>query len=253
MHTVNKLSYIIAFNQEYDSLRNLNLILNFLKKFSNIEIIIVEYGSKYPILDTKVGVNTLFIKTEGVYTNAKAWNYGLKYSTSDHVLFSSVNDITEPKYLEDAMKKILDDSNIDMIKLYDQIIELEDGEYKSDLSKINPKNKPISQEDARKTYISDGLFIIKKDTFLKLGGWDESTKLWKYDAIQDFKFYKYRINMLINENIGYKLKYNKLHNNELMSHDINIFNKLKTISDNEFNMYIHISKTKMGNPMEYEI
>jgi hypothetical protein len=105
MHTVNKLSYVIAFNQTIDNITILNKQLQWLSAFQNIEVILVEYGQNYPTLSDKMGVTYKYLKVdETYYSRAKAWNIGLRYSGAEYVAFSTPDTIMLHQSLDKAMK-----------------------------------------------------------------------------------------------------------------------------------------------------
>lgn len=177
-------SIIISYKE--DSLErkmNLNNLLLWLSYINDnvTEIIIVEQDcvSKLDWLNTiNININHIFIKNDGIFNLGWGYNIGARHATSNILIFNSVDVIVKHNVYLNITSNLY---GFDVIKPYTSTIRLDQIDT-SDFIKqnfyINPNVKHVPMMNQT---ISNGVFIIMKDKFMMLKGFDEDCYGYGYD------------------------------------------------------------------------
>ncbi len=177
------LTYIIPYKHSTDRLNNLKRVINWLKGFNNIEIILVEQDKTPKVNNIDFGCKYYFIENEQVPFN-KAWsfNVGLKYSTSNIVAFGDSDLVMHPERFIESIQE-LTKGDLEMVSPYSRlkVIDLEQNEltYSFDqMEKIDRPGRGEEEKDIRKVPLCGGICIFKKEAIYKIGGWSEDFIGW---------------------------------------------------------------------------
>ncbi|MFA5207186.1 MAG: glycosyltransferase [Candidatus Paceibacterota bacterium] len=242
-----KQSIIISYKESYiDRKINLMKLLDYLSWLLNgkTEIILVEQDSKSKVdwLSTIKGykdINHIFVKNDGVFNKGWGYNIGVKAAKGDYLVFSD-SDLFLKLNTYRITIDLLD--KFDIINPYKILYYL--NKEKSKLFMSNDYDFNVVKTLER-TYnapvISGGVFMMKKNKYLELKGFDEDCYGWGgEDDIFDFKIKKMNL-LLYNVNdiavhVFHEDVYSKNNKNEYYSfRDKNILlvDKYKNMSINE--------------------
>jgi glycosyltransferase involved in cell wall biosynthesis len=192
-----KQSIIISYKESSED-RKINLIrlLNYLSLLLNgeTEIIIVEQDSYSKIdwlhlIKKNKHINHIFIKNDNTFNKGLGYNVGAMHAKSNNLIFNDADLFLELKLYQE-MLTLLD--KFDVVSPYKNLCYLDEKNSdifvsnKYNFNVINGKlpNEPVS-------VISGGIFIIKKEKYLEIKGFDEDCYGWGYeDVIFDTKIKK---------------------------------------------------------------
>lgn len=134
----------------------------------DIEVIVVDDGSKFPYLPNFPKVKVIRKENGGV---SSARNCGLNASTGEYIAFVDADDILSDKYIELVLEAIKDDP--DTVYLSWKSIDGRHGKIiQSETDEFNPYNRCVWNRVFKRTYI-DGLTfdetmpVAEDDDFLK--------------------------------------------------------------------------------------
>ena len=134
----------------------------------DIEIIVVDDGSKFPYLPNFPKVKVIRKENGGV---SSARNCGLNASTGEYIAFVDADDILSDKYIELVLEAIKD--NPDTVYLSWKSIDGRHGKIiQSETDEFNPYNRCVWNRVFKRTYIDGMTFdetmpVAEDDDFLK--------------------------------------------------------------------------------------
>jgi len=239
-------SYIIPFNSKIDDIHSLRKVLQWLSSFKNIEVIIVEYNSKSSILDQLSNPFVYIpVKSEKlVFSASWAYNIGIKRSNSDIVICGDSSILTNPKNIQKSIELIK--SGYQMVKPFNRRVEVKSSELNNfDSMDKNTSSPLMGDNDDNYEHLCSGIGVYDRPSLLKIGGWEEKFKM---ECFVDFQSHKIK-NILKYKELdgsGYSLYSRNPHNTQVVSSDINLNNKLKTLNSEELVNYINSTYSNIG-------
>lgn len=244
-----KLSYVITYRHSQDKIMNLRRIVDWLMGFSDIEIILVEQDRWSKIAHLNLRVNHIFVKSDLPFNRAWGYNVALKRCNSPIVIFSDCDTLMDPNGLIDSLNKIND---YDVIKPYSSVINLDPYETSTDFRNILTINRDGVKVDD-KTFC-DGLTIFKKESIIRLGGWNEDF----VGSVGESEFQMFKINKFLKtkmlEHKCYKLTSNiDKHDEGLYNRNQQILNHYRNADSNTFQTHINGTMPKLGTTNKYNI
>jgi hypothetical protein len=242
-----KLSYIIHYQHSQDKIMNLRRIIDWIVGFSDIEIIVVEQDRWSKISHLNLRVNHIFLKSELPVNRSWAYNVGLKRCNAPIVIFSDSNSIMNPDQLIQSLSFI---TQFEVIKPYSKVIRLGRQESSMDFNSILGMNG-ISEELDERT-ICDGITIFRKESIMKIGGWNEdfvgSTGESEFQLIKIKKLLSYKQM----DNVGYNLYTNPEKFDEtLYSRNQQILQQYSNTDIETLNRHVSTSFNKIGSNIKY--
>ena len=192
-----RVSIIISFRQgDEDRRDNLKGVLNYLSRFvsDDVELIVVEQdgSSKLEWLNGNKRIKHVLLYNSDVFNKGWGYNVGAKLSKGDYLLFSDADLYVRP---ESYMGLLSYFPQYDVTNPYNEIFYLDRANSKNFIASGYNMNliwKPgaaMSRVKAR--VISGGIFTIKRETFFRLKGFDETCVGFGYeDDIFDAKMRK---------------------------------------------------------------
>ena len=183
-------SIIISYKKDTeDREKNLKRLLHWLSYAQDnlTEIILVEQGVETTInwLDDVRGkefIKYIFVKNDGIFNLGWGYNIGAKASTTDILIFNSVDIIIRHIFIRNALQII---HNSDFVKGYNSLIELDEEDTEKYIGinyRLSPNVKHVLVSE--KT-LGSGVFIIRKDAYMMMKGFDEDCYGYGY---QDYIF-----------------------------------------------------------------
>jgi glycosyltransferase involved in cell wall biosynthesis len=162
---VPKFTYVIPFRFRQDRILPLRRIVDWLSGFQGIEIMIIEQDKHSMISHLNIKANHIFIKSEAPFNKSWAYNVAIRRSASQVILFGDADFIMDPMQLIECLKEL---DSCDCVIPTDKVKNLNQQESAMDtasivkLTSLTPKRNMM-----------DGLSIFKKDSIMKIAGWNE--------------------------------------------------------------------------------
>ncbi len=179
-------SCIILYRHNIQRWNNLKRVLDWLNGFSGVEIIIVEQDTHSKIEHLNFPAKHIFTKSNMPFNRSWGFNFGLKNTNSDIVVFTDCDLIMEPNSFISAIKKI---EEYDMVSPYSSVVDLNPEESQLQMESIFRINRPGRGEtDHQKINICGGITIFRKEAILRVGGWNED--FWAWGAEDDYQTIK---------------------------------------------------------------
>lgn len=222
-----------------DRIIPLRRVIDWLSGFQGIEILIVEQDRHSKISHMNLRANTFFIKSDAPFNKAWSYNVGLKRSTSNIVIFGDADFIMNPSDLIESLKSL---DTCDCVIPTNNIIHLNQQESMIDMVQL----LKIKRNEYKKS-ITDGICIFKKESILKISGWNEDIFGFGYDNIfQDIKI-KSMLNYKQMEYDGFHLNHKvEQDDDNLNKRNSQIFDYYKDMDLNKINQHINTTFSKIG-------
>lgn len=175
-----KFSYIICYRHNEERLSNLKKVLDWLNNFNEIEVVIVEQD-KEELLNSdsekySFSFKKIFTKSELPFERSWAFNVGLLNSTSDVVVFGDSDLIMDNNEFLESIDKI---SEFDCVSPYKIVLDLDPQESLYGIPEWKRiKRAGRGETDNQKINLTGGIVIYKRDSIMKIGGWDENFIGW---------------------------------------------------------------------------
>ena len=185
-------SYIIAFRADSCSgapsrgqrLENLQAVLKWVSQLGIDEIIVVEQDreSRLPSGFLPAGCKSVFAFNEGPFNKSWGFNIGFKQSSGDVLAFGDADILIDSKNLLESFA--LCHADADAVNPYDRLIDLTAEETSAFLQTGNGLAAMPSRQIVNREPIGEflcfcgGLFVIRRNVFEVLGGFDERFVGW---------------------------------------------------------------------------
>lgn len=247
-------TFIVAYKHGPQRLNNLKRVLNWINMFNGVEVIIIEQDRTSKLEDIDLKCRYYFIESELPFNKAWAFNVGLKYATTDKIVFGDCDLIMQPEDFVDGLNHL---SSFECVSPYSKIgvIDLERSELGynfEQLKKITRPGRGELEDDIRKVPLCGGIIMFQKDALLKIGGWDESFIGWGGE--DDFQSIKVQ-RLLKWKELNHKV-YHLWHpptqpDMNYYQRNLKILNEVPKMDDNQFMAYIAKSRLKIGLSNKY--
>lgn len=185
-------SYLISFKDGEGRADNLRAQLDYLENIMDrdAELIIIEQDatSKLDWLKTHnlwFCINHIFVKNAGIFNKGRGYNIGVKAARGEKLVFTDCDVILERKMYPEALA-LLDE--YDVVNPYKAITYLDKCETDDFIVRKFSTPLPRTIENS---IISGGVFMMRKDKYIELKGFDEDVFGWgAEDSIFDQKIEK---------------------------------------------------------------
>ena len=191
-----KISIIISYRESgEDRKSNLKRLLNYLSWLltNDIEIILVEQDNESKIdwlkeIKKYEQINHIFVKNDGIFNKGWGYNIGVKESKGEYLLFNDSDVFIKLPSYNFALSQL---NRFDVINPYKMIYYLDEENTNRFINanynfNIINSNKPTSV-----FVITGGIFMMKKEKFLSIKGFDEDCYGYGHeDDILDIKIKK---------------------------------------------------------------
>jgi glycosyltransferase involved in cell wall biosynthesis len=239
-------SYIIGYRHSSERLNNLRRVLDWLKGFQGIEIIIVEQDVSSKLTSfTLPGIKYVFTKSDMPYNRSWAFNVGLKHSCSNVVVFGDSDLVMDPMELIESLKLI---EQYDCISPYKAVLDLTQQESQMQIQDFKNIARPGRGEtDNQKINLCGGIVIYKKEAIVKIGGWCEDFIGWGgEDNFQEHKTKTYLTHFESPYRCYHFWHHRGAPDNKWYARTMDLLNKLVNLNRNDLEKQIQASLPKIG-------
>lgn len=179
-------SFIIGYRHKQDRFGLLRRTLDWINSFNGVQVILVEQDNHSKISHLNLAANHIFTKSNMPYNRSWAFNVGLKYVNSDVVVFGDSDIIMNP---DDFINGIRELHNYEMVSPYNSVLDLTQEESQlalKDIIKIQRAGR--GETDNQKINISGGISMFRRESIIKIAGWNED--FWSWGGEDDFQTIK---------------------------------------------------------------
>lgn len=180
-------TFIIGYRHNLERLNNLKKVIDWVLGFNGAELIIVEQDKSPKLPDFSLkGFKYVFCESNMPYNRSWGFNVGLKFATTNTIVFGDSDLIMYPNDFIEAFKML---NEYECVSPYNRVIDLEPNENNLGLESL----KLISRSgrgdtDNQKINLTGGMVLFRRDAANKIAGWCEEFLDWGgEDDFQTFK------------------------------------------------------------------
>lgn len=186
MNNGHSFTYIIGYRHFPDRLNNLRRVLDWINCFGGVDVILIEQDTHSKISHLNLKARHIFLKTDKPYNKSWAFNVATNLAKSDIIVFADSDLIMRPEDFIEGLKLL---EQFDMVNPYKSVIDLNPQESTvkmEDMVKIDRAGR--GETDHQKVPICGGICMFRKDSIMRIGGWNEDFIGW--GAEDDFVSHK---------------------------------------------------------------
>jgi len=244
-------TYIIGYRHTPERLQNLRRVLDWINGFVGVEVLLIEQDKHSKISHLNLKAKHIFLKTDKSYNKSWSFNYGVKISKSNIIVFADSDLIMDPNSFIEGLKEL---ERYEMVNPYKSVIDLAPNESVLPLESIVNIDRPGRGEtDHQKVPICGGICMFRKESIIKIGGWNENFIGWgAEDDLVSLKVENY-INWKQLENKCYHLFHQRESPNMIeYQRNLNLLTQLKNLSKEDLLKVSLRESTKIGMKNKYD-
>jgi len=242
-----KFSFIICYRHRTDRLNPLKKVIDWINSFAGAEIILVEQDTNSKISELNLDAKHIFIESSELFNKSWGFNVGLKYSTTNKIIFSDTDIVMNPnKFIESI--NLLD--KYDMVSPYNKVIDLNECESNLPMKNIMSINRlGRGDEDIQKINICGGIAMFTRSAIEKIHGWNELFVGWgAEDDFQSIKSKHFLNHIELTGNCYHLYHTRGLTDVDAYKRNLNLFNKYRLMSKGELSVNIkHLNNKGLKN------
>lgn len=186
MNIIHPFTYIIGYRHNPDRLNNLKRTIDWVNGFSKVQLLLIEQDKHSKISHLNLRCQHIFTKSNQPYNRSWAFNVGLKFAKSNIVVFGDSDLIMNPEEFINSLKAT---NEFEMVSPYNSVLDLTPQESALPLESIMKIDRPGRGEtDNQKINICGGISIFRKESIIKIAGWNED--FWSWGGEDDFQTLK---------------------------------------------------------------
>jgi glycosyltransferase involved in cell wall biosynthesis len=215
--------------------------------FGGIEIILVEQDSEEKIKPYSIiGVRHIFTKSNLPFNRSWAFNVGMKWASTNAIVFSDADIVMDPNQFIESLKKL---EQYECVNPAKNIIYL--NAHESNMGLDQWKNI-FRNNELNDNSICRGMVMFRRDAIEKLGGWTEDFIGWGgEDDHQTFKVLQL-LSYFECDFRCYHLHHNVESKNDFYyQRNIQLLEKLKSMTIDDTTKFINNSRSKIGLKMRF--
>lgn len=247
-----RITYVIGYRHSIDRILNLRKVLEWLKNFNNIDIMIIEQDKHSKINHLNLPGKHIFVKNNKQYNRSWAFNIAIKRNINPAIVFGDSDLIMDPQEFVSSINEL---SNFDVVSPYYSVLDLTQEESAYPFQIIKQINRPGRGEtDNQKINLCGGIVAFRTDAIVKVGGWGESY-FTGWGGEDDFQTFKVKKLGLTFKEMPYKC-YHFWHNREQSDmkdyqKTIQTLQQLLTLDRDKLEAHINATIGKIGALNKY--
>lgn len=167
-----KITYVIGYRHSPDRIMNLRRVLDWLKSFNNIDVIIIEQDKYSKISHLNLNAKIIFVKSDKPYNRSWAFNIAIKRTTNPIIVFGDCDLIMDSSQFVDSINQL---NTFDVVSPYSSVLDLTPEESNMSINMMTSINRPgRGENDNQKINLCGGIVAFRMDSILKIGGWAEN-------------------------------------------------------------------------------
>lgn len=239
-----KFTYVIPFRYRADRIIPLRRVIDWLSGFQGIEILLIEQDRHSKINHLNLKAQHHFIQNDGPFNKGWAFNYAIKRTQSNFIIFGDADFIMDPNHLIESLKAL---ETCDCVIPTSNIVNLSYPESVGDMSSVFSIKRP-----GFKSSMTNGISLFNKNSIIKIGGWNEDFLGTGFtNRFQDIKIIKL-LNYKQLEFTGYHLHHNTDNYDQMVSnHNSKIFEFFSDGDQNKLSQHINLTISRIGFSNRY--
>lgn len=243
---MNTFTFILAYRHKIDRISNLKRVLEWILGFNGVEVIVVEQDKSPKLPDFSLkGFKYIFTESNLPFNKSWAFNVALKYASSKIVVFGDSDLIMDPNEFISSLRML---DTYECINPYSKVIDLEPNENQLPIEHLHKISRNYRGEvDIQKTPISGGIIMFRKESIIKIGGFDQNFIGWGgEDDYQSFKI-KQLLSWGENDYRCYHLYHDKVRPEAAYyQRNLQLLQKLTSFTKEQTIKYIESTYMKIG-------
>lgn len=172
---MSKFTYAIGWRHHRDREGNLALVLDWLKSFPGLDVVVVEQDNMRRFRPP-AGVRHIFARSTEPYNRSWGFNIAYRESDSPHIIFGD-SDILMRSY--DFSAALGAAESLDVLSPYSSVLDLDRNESEISIEDMGRIIRPgRGESDNQKINLCGGVVVFSREAFEKVGGWDEDFVGW---------------------------------------------------------------------------
>lgn len=184
--SISKFTFVIPFRYRIDRIIPLRRVIEWLNGFNGTNILLIEQDTHSKINHLTLKCDHYFVESSLPFNKSWVYNIALKRVTSPHIIFLDSDFIMDPQQLIECLN-IAD--SYDCVIPTKTITNLNPMESNLDTRSIISIKRP----EMKKT-IMDHIVIFKRDSILRIGGWNEDF----FGGNQENEFQEIKVKKMLN-------------------------------------------------------
>lgn len=227
-----KFTFVIGFRYKPDRMNLLRRTLDWINSFKEVEVLLIEQDKHSKIEHLDLKCKHIFIESDKPYNRSWAFNVAIKRAKSNIIIFGDSDLIMEHNQFISGINAL---NEYDMVSPYHKVIDLTPEETNTPIQNILTINRVGRGEtDNQKINISGGIAMFKKDSIIKIGGWNEDFIGWgAEDDEMTIRVKKY-LKWTELKGTCYHLYHSRTAPDQKnYHHNLNLLNKIANLTDNQ--------------------
>lgn len=166
-----------------ERLRNLRCVLQWLDRLDAVETIVVEQDDR-PTLDARAlpPCRVVFARNPGPFNKSWGFNVGARMAMADVLVLADADLLVNPRHLSDALRACTE--GYEVVRPWTDVVDLTEEETQCVVDGRVDVVAHLSPERRGRGHLGEhpplcgGLYVIRRDTYERLGGQDERFCGW---------------------------------------------------------------------------
>jgi predicted glycosyltransferase involved in capsule biosynthesis len=245
-NSITKFTFVIPFRYRIDRIIPLRRVIEWLNGFNGTNILLIEQDTHSKIDQLSFKCDHHFVESSLPFNKSWAYNIAIKRVTSPYIIFLDADFIMDPQQLIDCLNVV---DSYDCLVPTKTITNLSPMESNMDTRTILSIKRP----EEKKT-IMDHIVIFKRDSLLRIGGWNEDF----FGGNDDNEFQEMKVKKMLNWK---QMDFDGSHishgfsgwDKSLLSRNEELMKFIKTQPDSFYPQHVQLVLPKIGYQNRFQL